>query len=136
MLEIKLKLLDNQEQSFRICLIGEGVIPRIKLVTPQIRQHGIALLNFPVTCLGSISSKPIRFKNISSVKSIVTLDVLQPKCEERPVFWLNASENCEHMLMIGSNGKLYTAKVGTTPLCISIQYRHNQLRFQNTRIHA
>lgn len=104
MLEIKLKLLDNQEQSFRICLIGEGVIPRIRLLSPQIRQHSIALLNFPVTCLGSISSKPIRFKNISSVKSIVKLDVLQPKCEERPIFWLSVIESCEHIIMYGSIG--------------------------------
>ncbi|KAJ0181982.1 hypothetical protein K1T71_002704 [Dendrolimus kikuchii] len=92
-LEIKLKLLDNQEQSFKICLIGEGVIPRIYLVSPLIRQHRIALLQFPVTCLGSVSVKVIRFKNISSVKTMAAVEVLQTPFEGRPIFWVTATAN-------------------------------------------
>lgn len=103
-LEIKLKLLDNQEQSFKICLIGEGVIPRIQLVTPHLRHQRIAVLHFAVTCLGSISNKVIRFKNISSVKCIVVLDVLQSMDEERPIFWLAAAPKSEHMVLVGNNG--------------------------------
>lgn len=104
-MEIKLKLLDNQEQSFKICLIGEGVIPRISLIKPRVKHHRSSLLRFPVTCLGSISHKPIRFKNISSVKSVVTLDVMQPMNEERPIFWLAAAAESEHMVLDGNNGK-------------------------------
>ncbi|XP_038212242.1 hydrocephalus-inducing protein-like [Zerene cesonia] len=102
-LEIKLKLLDNQEQSFRVCLIGEGVIPRIRLVTPQLRHHRIALLQFPVTCLGSISNQQIRFRNISSVKTEVIAEVLCPLKEERPVFWITTSHGSERMILQGNN---------------------------------
>ncbi|KAL0894937.1 hypothetical protein ABMA27_013434 [Loxostege sticticalis] len=105
-LEIKLKLLDNQEQSFKICLIGEGVIPRIRLVSPLIKHHRIALLQFPVTCLGSISNKPIRFKNISSVKSMIVASISQPPYEERPIFWLTAAANNEHIVVLGNNDEL------------------------------
>ncbi|XP_045487724.1 hydrocephalus-inducing protein-like [Pieris rapae] len=90
-LEIKLKLLDNQEKSFKVCLIGDGVIPRMRLLHPQLRHHRIALLQFPVTCLGSISKQQIRFKNISSVKSKVKADVFCPHKEERPIFWINSN---------------------------------------------
>ena len=88
MLEIKLKLLDNQEKSFKICLIGEGVIPRIELITPRLRTQRTAVLRFAVTCLGSISHEAITFKNICAVDSVVILDVVQPMDEERPIFWL------------------------------------------------
>ncbi|CAF4756984.1 unnamed protein product [Pieris macdunnoughi] len=90
-LEIKLKLLDNQEKSFKVCLIGDGVIPRIRLLYPQLRHHRIALLQFPVTCLGSITKQQIRFKNISSVKSKVKADVFCPHKEERPIFWITSN---------------------------------------------
>ncbi|KAM3964816.1 LOW QUALITY PROTEIN: hydrocephalus-inducing protein homolog [Aphomia sociella] len=96
-LEIKLKLLQNQEQSFKICLIGEGVIPRIRMISPPIRQHGISLLRFPVTCLGSVSNKVIRFKNISSVKSIIKAEISQSHFETRPVFGLAPVSDCEDM---------------------------------------
>lgn len=89
MLEIKLKLLDNREQSFKICLIGEGVIPRIELVSPRLRHHRVAVLRFAVTCLGSISKKAIVFKNISSVDSEVTIEITQLMDEVRPIFWLD-----------------------------------------------
>ncbi|XP_059060604.1 hydrocephalus-inducing protein homolog [Achroia grisella] len=97
-LEIKLKLLDNQEQSFKICLIGEGVIPRIRMVSPPIRQHGISLLKFPVTCLGSVSNKCICFKNISSVKSMVKAEISQSPFENRPVFNLSSSTISENVI--------------------------------------
>lgn len=106
-LEIKLKLLQSQEQSFMLCLIGEGVVPRIRLITPPIRQHRIAVLQFPVTCLGSLSHKKIRFKNISTVVSTVDLHIIQSPHEERPVFWLNASEKSQHAVIFGDNGELY-----------------------------
>lgn len=95
-LEINLKLLKNEEQSFKICLIGEGVIPRIKLVQPMLRQHKLGVTVFPMTCLGSVSHKVIKFKNISSVKSVVNVRVQQPHAE-RPVFYINIGEHCDHM---------------------------------------
>ncbi|XP_062524258.1 hydrocephalus-inducing protein homolog isoform X2 [Bombyx mori] len=94
-LEIKLKLLENQEQSFRICLIGEGVIPRIKIVAPLLRQNRIALLTFPVTCLGSINTKVIRFKNVSTVISVVVLKIIEQQHDLRPVFWLSTAADQE-----------------------------------------
>ncbi|CAG9566725.1 unnamed protein product [Danaus chrysippus] len=102
-LEIRLKLLQNQEQSFKICLIGEGVIPRIFLISPPLKHQRIALLHFPVTCLGSMTSKKIRFKNVSSVQTIVVAEVLFSKKEERPVFWLTSAIDSEHMIIYGNN---------------------------------
>lgn len=104
-LEIRLKLLQNQEQSFKICLIGEGVIPRIFLISPPLKHQRIALLHFPVTCLGSMTSKKIRFKNVSSVQTIVVAEVQFSKKEERPVFWLTSASDSEHMIIYGNNGK-------------------------------
>ncbi|CAH1644802.1 unnamed protein product [Spodoptera littoralis] len=100
-LEIRLKLLDNQEQSFKICLIGEGVIPRIELLSPRLRYQRTAVLPFSVTCLGSISSKPISFRNISSVNSVTVLEVLQSLDEVRPIFWLAAAPESELMVTSG-----------------------------------
>ncbi|XP_026727025.1 hydrocephalus-inducing protein-like isoform X2 [Trichoplusia ni] len=129
-LEIKLKLLDNQEQSFKICLIGEGVIPRISLIKPRVKHHRSSLLRFPVTCLGSISHKPIRFKNISSVKSVVTLDVMQPMNEERPIFWLAAAAESEHMVLDGNNDEMnLTMKVVLRPEeIITVNIYYNPIR--------
>lgn len=103
-LEIKLKLLDNHEQSFKICLIGEGTIPRIHMVSPPTKQHRISLLSFPVTCLGTISTQAICFKNISSVKSNVVIDIIKQSQESRPVFWLSTAANTERMILLGNNG--------------------------------
>ncbi|KAJ8726486.1 hypothetical protein PYW07_001184 [Mythimna separata] len=99
-LEIRLKLLDNQEQSFKICLIGEGVIPRIELVSPPLRHERVALLTFPVTCLGSISNKAITFKNIATVISVVILEITNVKDEGsyRPVFWLSPVSEESHVV--------------------------------------
>ncbi|KAJ2953758.1 hypothetical protein O0L34_g1383 [Tuta absoluta] len=90
-LEISLKLLHNQEQTFTLCLIGEGVIPRIRLIKPPIRQHRLALITFPVTCLGATTYKHLRFKNISTVNSIVKFQIFQPPAD-REVFWMNPTE--------------------------------------------
>ncbi|XP_064076651.1 hydrocephalus-inducing protein-like [Vanessa tameamea] len=102
-LEIRLKLLQNQEKSFKVCLIGEGVIPRIGLISPNLRQKRLAVLNFPVTCLGSISHKEIRFKNVSSVQAIVSAHVLLPVKEERPIFWLTSAPDSDHTILVGNN---------------------------------
>ncbi|KAJ8729300.1 hypothetical protein PYW08_000881 [Mythimna loreyi] len=104
-LEIKLKLLDNQEQSFKICLIGEGVIPRIELVSPPLKHQRIALLRFPVTCLGSLSNNAITFKNISSVTSVVVLEILQftDEATYRPIFWLSPVSEESHVAQDGHN---------------------------------
>ncbi|KAL4712872.1 hypothetical protein ACJJTC_011942, partial [Scirpophaga incertulas] len=102
-LEVKLKLLDNQEKSFKICLIGEGVIPRIRMISPISKHPRISLLRFPVTCLGSISNKAIKLKNIAHVKTIVFANLSQAFNDERPIFWLsNATEN-ENKMMYGDN---------------------------------
>lgn len=74
------------------------------MVSPQIRHHRMCLLKFPVTCLGSISNKAIKFRNISSVKSMVVSEVSQPPYDERPVFWLTATPNNEHIIVLGNNG--------------------------------
>ncbi|KAH9638664.1 hypothetical protein HF086_013936 [Spodoptera exigua] len=105
-LEIKLKLLDNQEQSFKICLIGEGVIPRIELLSPRLRHQRTAVLQFSVTCLGSVSSKPISFKNITSVNSVTVLEVLQTMNEVRPIFWLAAAPESEHVVTSSTNEEI------------------------------
>lgn len=108
-LEIKLKSLDNQEQSFKICLIGEGVIPRIRLVYPAPKHHKMSFLHFPVTCLGSVPVKQIRFKGVSSVKALVTVKVLHQKKDDRPVFWLRSAPNTSSMVTYGSNGKYFNS---------------------------
>ncbi|VVC92212.1 unnamed protein product, partial [Leptidea sinapis] len=90
-LEVKLKLFDNQEKSFKICLIGEGVIPRIRLISPQLRYRRIASLKFPVTCLGSVSTRNIRFKNVSSLKTEVSVGVEAAIIGERLIFWIAAA---------------------------------------------
>ncbi|CAH0726119.1 unnamed protein product, partial [Brenthis ino] len=105
-LEIRLKLLQNQEQSFKICLIGEGVIPRICLISPVLRHHRIAVLHFPVTCLGSISYKQLSFKNVSSVQALVLVDVLYPSSEPRPVFWVTSTQDSDHMILAGNNDEM------------------------------
>lgn len=102
---MKLKLLDNQEQAFKICLIGEGVIPRIKMIIPAIRHHRICVLHFPVTCLGSTSKKIICFKNVNSVMSTVKVNIMQLPYEERPVFWLETAEECAHTIATAIKGK-------------------------------
>ncbi|XP_063358792.1 hydrocephalus-inducing protein homolog [Cydia amplana] len=101
-LGIKLNLLNNQQQSFRVCLIGEGVVPRIKMVWPPMRQYKCSLLQMPVTCLGSVSSREIRFKNICSVKSTVILKI-QSTIEERNVFRLSAAVMSENNVIKGRN---------------------------------
>ncbi|XP_063376108.1 hydrocephalus-inducing protein homolog [Cydia fagiglandana] len=101
-LEIKLMLLNNQQQSFRVCLMGEGVIPRIKMISPPTRQYKCSLLQIPVTCLGSVSSREIRFKNICSVNSIVIMKILQSTIEERNVFWLSAAAISENNVIKSS----------------------------------
>nr|XP_021191308.2 hydrocephalus-inducing protein homolog [Helicoverpa armigera] len=122
-LEIKLKLLDNQEQSFKICLIGEGVIPRIALVSPRLKHQRVASLQFPVTCLGSVSHKAIRFKNISSVNSVVVLDVLQSMDEVRPIFWLCAAPETEHMVLLGDPDDInLRMKVVLRPAVLAVLY--------------
>lgn len=122
-LEIKLKLLDNQEQSFKICLIGEGVIPRIALVSPRLKHQRVASLQFPVTCLGSVSHKAIRFKNISSVNSVVVLDVLQSMDEVRPIFWLCAAPETEHMVILGDPDDInLRMKVVLRPAVLAVLY--------------
>lgn len=72
------------------------MIPRIKLVQPLLRQHKLGVTVFPMTCLGSVSYKVIKFKNISSVKSVVCVTVKQPQAE-RPVFYLGNGEYCDQM---------------------------------------
>ncbi|RVE54180.1 hypothetical protein evm_001303 [Chilo suppressalis] len=103
-LEIKLKLLDNQEQSFKICLIGEGEIPRIQVISPALKHHRMAVLRFPVTCLGTVNHKTIRIKNICSVKSRVAAEISIPMYEERPVFWLTT--NLDDIILQGNNDKI------------------------------
>lgn len=73
------------------------MIPRIKLVQPMLRQHKLGVTVFPMTCLGSVSYKVIKFKNISSVKSVVHVVVKQPQAE-RPVFYLNNGEHCDNTM--------------------------------------
>lgn len=72
------------------------MIPRIKLVQPMLRQHKLGVTVFPMTCLGSVSHKVIKFKNISSVKSVVHVRLQQPQAERR-VFYINIGEQCDHM---------------------------------------
>lgn len=74
------------------------------MLWPPIKQHKISLLQIPVTCLGSISSRMIKFKNSSSVKSIIILDVLQSSYEERDVFWMTPTDDCETMVIRGYKG--------------------------------
>ncbi|XP_050670449.1 hydrocephalus-inducing protein-like [Leptidea sinapis] len=105
-LEVKLKLFDNQEKSFKICLIGEGVIPRIRLISPQLRYRRIASLKFPVTCLGSVSTRNIRFKNVSSLKTEVSVGVEAAMIGERLIFWIAAAPCSEHMVLDGTKGKV------------------------------
>lgn len=105
-MEIKLKLLDNQQQSYKICLIGEGVIPRIELITPYLKQPKIGSIHFPVTCLGSTSQRFISFKNIVSCKCIVLLNIVQQVHDEKLVFWLAIDDSCTHMLIRNDLGEL------------------------------
>lgn len=107
-MEIKLKLLCNEEQSFKVCLIGEGVIPRIQMVSPRLKTQKTAYLVLPVTCLGSVSQKPIIFKNISSVKSLVVADVKRATNEKRTIFWLTTDPNSKHMVVAYNKGKYET----------------------------
>lgn len=86
-------------------MIGEGVIPRIALITPNLRHQRLAVLRFPITCLGSISYKEITFKNISSVQAVVLADVLFPMNEDRSIFWLTSAPVSDHMVIFGNNGK-------------------------------
>ncbi|XP_053606917.1 hydrocephalus-inducing protein homolog isoform X2 [Plodia interpunctella] len=106
-LDIRLKLLDNQEQSFKICLIGEGVIPRIQMVSPP-KRHNVHLLKFPVTCLGSLSNNVIRFKNVSSAKSTVVAKVYQLPYDSRPIFWLSTTPDTDHMVISSNNAEYST----------------------------
>lgn len=46
----------------------------------------------------------IKFKNSSSVKSIIILDVLQSSYEERDVFWMTPTDDCETMVIRGYIG--------------------------------
>ncbi|CAB3230804.1 unnamed protein product [Arctia plantaginis] len=103
-LEIKLKLLCNEEQSFKVCLIGQGAIPRIQMVSPRLTTQKTASLVLPVTCLGSVSQKPIIFKNISSVKSLVVADVKQATFEKRTIFWLTTDQDSKHMVVANNKG--------------------------------
>lgn len=91
------------------------MIPRIRVVTPPLRQTRIGVINFPVTCLGSISVKEIRFKNVSSVQATVTAKVFYSPNEERPVFWLNNAPDCDHMIV--------HEKKGEYNLIVDVQYR-------------
>lgn len=88
MLEVNLKKLEGQVQTFRICLIGEGVIPRIRLISPVVKNNRLALLQFPVTCLSSVTSRKISFENVSSVNSTVIVNIIAPTKEDRPLFWM------------------------------------------------
>ncbi|XP_049866429.1 hydrocephalus-inducing protein homolog [Pectinophora gossypiella] len=97
-LEVKLKLLHNQEKSFSLCITGEGVIPRIRLLKPPLWHHRLAVLRFPVTCLGSETNKIIRFKNISTITSVVVLNIEQPD-NDRPVFWMRTTTKCINMVV-------------------------------------
>lgn len=72
------------------------MIPRIKLVQPMLRQHKLGVTVFPMTCLGSVSHKVVKFKNISPVKSVVHVRVQQAPAD-RPVFYINIGEHCNHM---------------------------------------
>lgn len=65
----------------------------------------MAFLRFPVTCLGSVSSRQIKFTNIATVESIVRLNITSNATEERPVFWLTTAESCEHIICEGRNGE-------------------------------
>lgn len=104
MLEVNLKKLEGQTQSFRICVIGEGVIPRIHLVTPQVKSNRFTILQFPVTCLGSVSSRHVSFKNISPVNAKVVADILSSMDEGRPLFWLTAAPDTDFVVLDGNNG--------------------------------
>lgn len=96
-LEIKLKLYDNKEQIFKICLIGTGVIPRIEMLKPKLRRLKSGVLKLPVTCLGSISDRNIMFKNASTVLCVVTVMIVRQPTERRKVFWLTErKENVEY----------------------------------------
>ncbi|CAH2104285.1 unnamed protein product [Euphydryas editha] len=124
-LEIRLKLLQNQEKSFKLCLIGEGVIPRIGLITPNLKHQRLAVLRFPITCLGSISYKEISFKNISSVQAVVLADVLFSMNEDRSIFWLTSAPDSDHMVISGNNDDMNTTmKVILKPNEIATLYVH------------
>ncbi|XP_052747107.1 hydrocephalus-inducing protein-like [Bicyclus anynana] len=127
-LEIRLKLLQNQEQSFKICLIGEGVIPRITLIAPTLTHQRMGVLHFPVTCLGSISVKKIRLKNVSSVEATVTAKVLVTENEERPVFWVTSAPDNDQAIV--NNKKAYrTTKITVKPGEIDTIYvNYNPIR--------
>ncbi|XP_069355214.1 hydrocephalus-inducing protein-like [Maniola hyperantus] len=129
-LEIRLKSLQNQEQSFKICLIGEGVIPRISMVSPPIKHQRMGVLRFPVTCLGSISVKEIRFKNVSSVQALVIVKVFFSPSQERPVFWLTTDPDSDQMIMHGKKEESNkTMKIMVKPGEIATVYvNYNPIR--------
>jgi hypothetical protein len=73
------------------------------MVSPSIKQHRIAILRFPVTCLGSISNKPIKFKNISSVKCLVKMEISQPAYDDRPIFWISSVSSNDQNITVPDN---------------------------------
>ncbi|CAG4998369.1 unnamed protein product [Parnassius apollo] len=115
-LEVKLKKVESEEQSFRICLIGEGVIPRIRIIYPQIKKDKHTLLEFPVTCLGSITNRQISFKSISSINVMVIVDIIPSVKADRPLFWLTAEPDTDHIVLNGNNDNVnITLKVTMKP---------------------
>lgn len=90
-------MIGNQEQSYKICLIGEGVIPRIEIISPRLKQHKIGTIVFPMTCLGSSTQRSIIFKNTSSPKSVVLINIVQQHYDKEPRYWLKVEKNCQHM---------------------------------------
>ncbi|XP_041977674.1 hydrocephalus-inducing protein homolog [Aricia agestis] len=95
MLEINLKLTETETKSYKIFLLGEGAIPRIALISPPIIRHGLALLEFPLTCVESVTSQEIRIKNVSSVKAVVTVDVMRAPRNEWQQFWVASDSNLQ-----------------------------------------
>ncbi|KPI94718.1 Hydrocephalus-inducing protein [Papilio xuthus] len=124
-LEVNLKKLEGQNQSFRICVIGEGVIPRIQLVTPKVKSNRFTMLQFPVTCLGSVTCRHVSFKNISPVNATVIADIISSIDEGRPLFWLTAAPDTHFVVLDGNNDNVNVSlKIKIKPNEIVTLYVH------------
>lgn len=90
--------------SFKICLMGTGNIPRIKMVAPPLKYSKVGSVHLPLTCLGSITTTNIIFKNISDVKSVINLKIVNQPNEERKVFWLTTLPETDYMVVFKNYG--------------------------------
>lgn len=90
--------------SYKICLVGTGNIPRVRMLMPPLKYSKVGSIQLPLTCLGSLSSRNIEFQNISDVRSLVELKIINQPTEERNIFWLTTMPESDNMVVFKNYG--------------------------------